>query len=100
MCSVMVVCRCGTTERTWLAMRLPLCRISTVVSVMRASTVARISRRHRAVGLVVFEVIAGRAPTLLPFGVAVRLGRKRIERRPVDRFQKLRPALADLARDL
>src|ERR1700686_667308 len=43
-CSVMVVWRCGTAERAWLAMRLPLCRISTVVAVMRASTVARISR--------------------------------------------------------
>jgi hypothetical protein len=40
----MVVCRCGTFERAWLAMRLPLCRISTVVAVMRASTVSRINR--------------------------------------------------------
>src|SRR6202035_5574513 len=40
------------------------------------------------------------AQTLLPFGVAVRLGRKRIERRPVDRLQQLSPALADLAHDL
>jgi hypothetical protein len=31
-------------ERMWLATRLPLCRISTVVSVMRASMVSRMSR--------------------------------------------------------
>src|SRR5205807_4028186 len=44
MCSVIVLCRYGACERAWLAMRLPRWSISTVVSVMRASTVCRMRR--------------------------------------------------------
>src|SRR5258707_7189397 len=57
-------------------------------------------RRYRVIVLVDLDVIIGTNQTLLPFGVAVRLGWKRTKRRPVDRLQQLNAALADLAHDL
>jgi len=44
MCSAIVVCRFRTTEKAWLATRVPRWKISTVVLVMRASTTSRMSR--------------------------------------------------------
>ena len=50
-----------TAERAWLAIRWPLWKTSTVVSVMRASTVSRNSReRHRVVMAIDLDVIVGR----------------------------------------
>src|SRR3981189_2363247 len=44
MCSGIVVCRCFTPERAWLAMRVPRWNTSMVVSVARTSTTWRIMR--------------------------------------------------------
>ena len=41
MCSAIVVCRFLTAEKAWLATRVPRWKISTVVLVMRASTISR-----------------------------------------------------------
>src|SRR5437016_14100711 len=57
-------------------------------------------RWNRVVVLPELDVIVGRDHALLPFGIAVRLRRKRVERRPVERFQQLGAAVADLAHDL
>src|SRR5947207_935437 len=57
-------------------------------------------RWNRVLVLADLDVIVGRDHALVPFGIAVRLGRKRIERWPIDGFQQLGPALADLAHHL
>src|SRR6266849_4198856 len=44
MCSGMVVCRCFTLERAWLAIRVPRWNTSMVASVARTSTTWRIRR--------------------------------------------------------
>src|SRR5436309_1923224 len=57
-------------------------------------------RWNRVIVLADLDVIVGRDYALLPFGIAVWLGRKRIERRAINSFQQLGPALADLAHHL
>src|SRR5436190_3722921 len=101
MCSVTVVWRYGSSERAWLAIRLP-----PVQNLDRSVGDARLDGRtdqprwNRVIVLADLDVIVGRDHALVPFGIAVRLGRKRIERWPIDRFQQLGPALADLAHHL
>src|SRR5664280_3125731 len=57
-------------------------------------------RRHRVVVAGDLDVIVGRDAGPLPFRIAVRRVRQRIERRAVKRLQQLVAALADAAHDL
>src|SRR2546423_8898257 len=57
------------------------------------------TRWHRVVVALDLDVIVGRNPALLPFGILVGFARQPFEGRPLDRFQQLEPADAELAHD-
>jgi len=66
----------------------------------RLDLLADETERHGVVVVGDLDVVVGRDPAPPPFGKGVRLGRQRLECRPVDLREQLVPADAELAHDL
>ena len=70
---------------------LPLWNSSTVrVGDARLDLLADQARGHRVEVALDLDVIVGRDPALLPFGILVGFARQRLQRRPVDRLEAAR----------
>ena len=73
----------------WAATRLPLWKISTVRSVIRAPELLfGQGMGNRIVMLGDLDMVVEAGAALLPFGVLIGLGRQRLERRSVECFEQ------------